>query len=120
MNMVPVSVADPPDLSRFKQVVYKKSTQSSAPFTLNPPTTDDSVSKAEVRHSLRRFAPGIWKASLRSGSRASIKVTAQAGLNQESEVLAGRRKARFIQASAMMPRSGNADQVAVEEISEEP
>jgi hypothetical protein len=39
----PVSVANPPDLSRFKQVVYKKSTQSSVPFTLNPPTTDDYV-----------------------------------------------------------------------------
>ena len=39
----PVSVANPPDLSRFKQVVYRKSTQSSAPFSLNPPTTDDYV-----------------------------------------------------------------------------
>jgi fibronectin type 3 domain-containing protein len=39
----PVSVANPPDLSRFKQVVYSKSTQSSAPFTLTPPTTDDYV-----------------------------------------------------------------------------
>lgn len=39
----PVSVANPPDLSRFKQVVFQKSTQSSAPFTLNPPTTDNYV-----------------------------------------------------------------------------
>jgi fibronectin type 3 domain-containing protein len=39
----PVSVSDPPDLSRFKQVVFMKSTQSSAPFTLNPPTTDNYV-----------------------------------------------------------------------------
>ncbi len=39
----PVSVADPPDLTRFKQVIYQKSTQSSAPFTINPPTTDDYV-----------------------------------------------------------------------------
>jgi hypothetical protein len=39
----PVSVADPPDLTRFKQVVYQKSTQSSAPFTINPPTTDEYV-----------------------------------------------------------------------------
>jgi hypothetical protein len=39
----PVSVADPPDLSRFKQVVYMKRTQSSAPFTLTPPTTDNYV-----------------------------------------------------------------------------
>lgn len=39
----PVSVANPPDLSRFKQVVFEKSTQSSAPFTLNPPTNDNYV-----------------------------------------------------------------------------
>jgi fibronectin type 3 domain-containing protein len=39
----PVSVASPPDLTRFKQVVDMKSTQSSAPFTLTPPTTDNYV-----------------------------------------------------------------------------
>jgi hypothetical protein len=39
----PVSVANPPDLTRFKQVVYQKSTQSAAPFTINPPTTDNYV-----------------------------------------------------------------------------
>ena len=39
----PVSVTNPPDLTRFKQVVFKKSTQSSAPFTLTPPTTDNYV-----------------------------------------------------------------------------
>jgi fibronectin type 3 domain-containing protein len=39
----PVSVANPPDLTRFKQVVDQKSTVSSAPFTLNPPTTDADV-----------------------------------------------------------------------------
>ncbi|MGC1965316.1 MAG: glycoside hydrolase family 44 protein [Candidatus Acidiferrales bacterium] len=39
----PVSVSNPPDLSRFKQVVDQKSTVSSAPFTLTPPTTDNYV-----------------------------------------------------------------------------
>ncbi|MGA2844635.1 MAG: glycoside hydrolase family 44 protein [Candidatus Acidiferrales bacterium] len=39
----PVSVTDPPDLTRFKQVVDKKSTVSSVPFTLTPPTTDANV-----------------------------------------------------------------------------
>ena len=39
----PVSVANPPDLTRFKQVVDQKSTVSSAPFTLHPPTTDANV-----------------------------------------------------------------------------
>jgi fibronectin type 3 domain-containing protein len=39
----PVSLASPPDLSRFKQVVFQKSTVSSAPFTINPPTTAANV-----------------------------------------------------------------------------
>jgi fibronectin type 3 domain-containing protein len=39
----PVSVANPPDLTRFKTVVDKKSTVSSTPFTLTPPTTDANV-----------------------------------------------------------------------------
>jgi hypothetical protein len=39
----PVSVTNPPDLSRFKQVVFKKSTQSATPFTITPPTTDNYV-----------------------------------------------------------------------------
>jgi hypothetical protein len=39
----PVSVTDPPDLTRFKQVVDKKSTVSSVPFTITPPTTDANV-----------------------------------------------------------------------------
>ena len=39
----PVSVANPPDLTRFKQVVDQKSTVSSVPFTLNPPTGDANV-----------------------------------------------------------------------------
>ena len=39
----PVSVANPPDLTRFKQVVDQKSTVSSAPFTITPPPTDGNV-----------------------------------------------------------------------------
>jgi fibronectin type 3 domain-containing protein len=39
----PVSVTNPPDLSRFKTVVDQKSTVSSAPFTITPPTTDANV-----------------------------------------------------------------------------
>src|SRR5271155_244182 len=39
----PVSVSNPPDLTRFKTVLDKKSTVSSAPFTLTPPTTDANV-----------------------------------------------------------------------------
>lgn len=39
----PVSVANPPDLSRFKQLVYQKNTESSAAFTATPPTSDAYV-----------------------------------------------------------------------------
>jgi fibronectin type 3 domain-containing protein len=44
----PVSVANPPDLTRFKQVIYKKSTQSAAAFTLTPPPTDAYVYMDEL------------------------------------------------------------------------
>jgi hypothetical protein len=39
----PVSVANPPDMSRFKTVVFQKSAVSGVPFTLTPPTTDTHV-----------------------------------------------------------------------------
>lgn len=39
----PVSVANPPDMTRFKTVVDKKSTVSSASFTTTPVTTDAYV-----------------------------------------------------------------------------
>jgi fibronectin type 3 domain-containing protein len=39
----PVSVTNPPDLSRFKVVVDQKSTVSTAPFTITPSTTDANV-----------------------------------------------------------------------------
>jgi fibronectin type 3 domain-containing protein len=39
----PVSVTSPPDLTRFKQVSFKKSAQSASPFTLTPPTSDNYV-----------------------------------------------------------------------------
>lgn len=38
-----VSVTNPPDLSRFKTVVDKKSTITTDPFTTTPPTTDANV-----------------------------------------------------------------------------
>jgi fibronectin type 3 domain-containing protein len=39
----PVSVTNPPDLSRFKTVVDEKSTVSSVPFTITPPATGADV-----------------------------------------------------------------------------
>ncbi len=61
----PVSVANPPDLTRFKQVVDQKSTVSSAPFTINPPTTDNYVFMDEFVWALdQKFSGmGIFGAS---------------------------------------------------------
>jgi fibronectin type 3 domain-containing protein len=61
----PVSVNNPPDLTRFKQVVDKKSTVSSTPFTLTPPTTDANVYMDEFIWALdQKFSGmGIFGAS---------------------------------------------------------
>jgi fibronectin type 3 domain-containing protein len=55
----PVSVANPPDLTRFKQVVDQKSTVSSAPFTITPPTTDANVYMDEFVWALDQKFSGI-------------------------------------------------------------
>ncbi len=39
----PVSVANPPDYTRFKKVVYEKKTVSNEPFTVKPSVSDDYV-----------------------------------------------------------------------------
>jgi hypothetical protein len=54
----PVSVANPPDLTRFKTVVDKKSTVSSVPFTATPPTTDANVYMDEFVWALDQKFPG--------------------------------------------------------------
>jgi hypothetical protein len=59
----PVSVASPPDLSRFKTVVDKKSTVSVTPFTLTPPTTDANVYMDEFVWALNQKLPGIFGAN---------------------------------------------------------
>jgi hypothetical protein len=59
-------VAQPfPNLSRFKQVIYKKSTKDAAPFTLTPPTTDAYVYMDEFAWALdQKFSgQGIFGAS---------------------------------------------------------
>jgi hypothetical protein len=53
----PVSTTNPPDLTRFKQVVNQKSSQSVVPFTANPPTTDAYVYMDEFLWSIdQKFA----------------------------------------------------------------
>ncbi|MGB7846533.1 MAG: glycoside hydrolase family 44 protein [Candidatus Acidiferrum sp.] len=55
---VSVTTPPPPDLTRFKRVVFKKSTQSSAPFTVNPPTADAYVYMDEFLWALDQKFPG--------------------------------------------------------------
>jgi hypothetical protein len=57
----PVSVANPPDLSRFRPVVDKKSTVSLAPFTATPPpaNTDNNVYMDEFVWALDQKFPGM-------------------------------------------------------------
>jgi fibronectin type 3 domain-containing protein len=61
----PVSVAHPPDLTRFKTVIDKKSTVSNVPFTITPPTTDANVYMDEFVWALDQkfFGMGIFSAS---------------------------------------------------------
>jgi fibronectin type 3 domain-containing protein len=54
----PVSVANPPDLTRFRTVVDKKSTVSSVPFTITPVTTDANVYMDEFLWALNQKLPG--------------------------------------------------------------
>jgi len=55
----PVSIANPPDLTRFKTVVDKKSTVSNVPFTITPPTTDASVYMDEFAWALDQKFSGM-------------------------------------------------------------
>jgi hypothetical protein len=59
----PVSVANPPDLTRFKTVVDKKSTASATPFTITPPTTDANVYMDEFVWALDQKLSGIFGAN---------------------------------------------------------
>lgn len=56
----PVSVASPPDLSRFKQVVDKKSSVTPASFTETPSTTDANVYMDEFLWAMDQKIPGIF------------------------------------------------------------
>ena len=47
-----------PNLSRFKQVIEKKSTKDGTPFTINPPTTDAYVYMDEFAWALDQKFPG--------------------------------------------------------------
>jgi hypothetical protein len=53
----PVSVANPPDKTRFKKVIYEKETVSKEPFTVTPSASDDYVYMDEFIWALdRKFA----------------------------------------------------------------
>jgi fibronectin type 3 domain-containing protein len=55
----PVSVANPPDLTRFKRLGFKKSLIVSTPFTLTPPTTDSIVYMDEFVWAMDQKFPGM-------------------------------------------------------------
>src|SRR5262249_22879358 len=59
----PVSLSNPPDLSRFKTVVDKKSTVSATAFTVTPPTGDANVYMDEFVWALNQKLPGIFGAN---------------------------------------------------------
>ncbi len=59
----PVSVASPPDLTRFKQVIDKKSTITPAAFTETPSPADGNVYMDEFLWSMDQKVPGIFGAS---------------------------------------------------------
>ena len=58
-----VSVANPPDLTRFKTVVDQKSSVSAVPFTTSPPTNNANVYMDEFVWALDQKLPGIFGAS---------------------------------------------------------
>ena len=55
----PVSLVNAPDMSRFKVLVDQKSTVSSAPFTINPPTSGADVFADESVWALNQKFPGM-------------------------------------------------------------
>ncbi|MBI3474211.1 MAG: fibronectin type III domain-containing protein [Acidobacteria bacterium] len=59
----PVDISNPPDLSRFKQVVDKKSTVTPAPFTISPDNTDANVYMDEFVWAMDQKLPGIFAAN---------------------------------------------------------
>jgi mannan endo-1,4-beta-mannosidase len=54
----PVSVTNPPDLTRFKTLIAAKNTESSAAFTTTPITTDAYVYNDEFVWAMNQEAPG--------------------------------------------------------------
>lgn len=69
-----VSVTNPPDMSRFKTVINKKSSVDAAPFTLTPPTTDSNVYMDEFLWALdQKFSgQGIFSATTSTPTFVSL------------------------------------------------
>jgi fibronectin type 3 domain-containing protein len=59
----PVSTTNPPDLTRFKQVIDKKSSVTPASFTETPATSDANVYMDEFLWSMDQKIPGIFGAN---------------------------------------------------------
>jgi hypothetical protein len=59
----PVNTSNPPDLTRFKQVIDKKSTITPAAFTETPSTSDADVFIDEFLWTMNQKIPGIFGAN---------------------------------------------------------
>jgi fibronectin type 3 domain-containing protein len=59
----PVSVSNPPDVTRFRQAIAKKSTITPAPFTTTPDSTDAYVYMDEFLWAMDQKLPGIFGAN---------------------------------------------------------
>ncbi|HET6177859.1 MAG TPA: glycoside hydrolase family 44 protein [Candidatus Sulfotelmatobacter sp.] len=59
----PVSVTNPPDMTRFKTVIDKKSSITPAPFTTSPDTSDAYVYMDEFLWAMDQKLPGIFGAN---------------------------------------------------------
>ena len=72
----PVSVTSPPDLTRFKQVIDKKSTISAVAFTETPISTDANVYMDEFVWSMDQKVPGIF-GQVHATRRSSVWTTSR-------------------------------------------
>jgi len=59
----PVDISNPPDLSRFKTVIDKKSTITPAPFTTSPDPNDANVYMDEFLWAMDQKLPGVFGAN---------------------------------------------------------
>ena len=112
----PVSTANPPDTTRFKPLVFKKSTQSAAAFSTTPSTTDGAVYMDEFAWALdQKFSgqaifgagaavptlveldnePELWNSTHLERSRGSTPISSDAYIAGKTLALTKALKDQF-------------------------